>query len=104
MAKADTTVDTTVGELVSKIRSGELRLPAMQRRYVWTATRVRDLMDSLYRGYPSGTILAWETDIDAPTRDFAVGQGTERAHRLRPLNPKETNAYTAIRWPKKAAG
>ena len=75
-------VDTTVGELVMKIRSGELRLPAMQRRYVWPATRVRDLMDSLYRNYPSGTILAWETDTEAPTRDFAVGQGTERAHRL----------------------
>src|SRR6266446_2252887 len=67
-------IDTTVGNLVAMIRDGELRLPEMQRRYVWPATRVRDLLDSLYRGYPSGTILVWETDQEAPTRDLAVEQ------------------------------
>jgi uncharacterized protein with ParB-like and HNH nuclease domain len=43
-------IDTSVGQLVEMIRAGELRLPEMQRRYVWPATRVRDLLDSLYRG------------------------------------------------------
>jgi len=66
--------DTTVGNLITMIQSGELRLPEMQRRYVWRATRVRDLLDSLYRGYPSGTILVWETDREMPTRDLAVPQ------------------------------
>ena len=37
---------------------GELRLPEMQRQYVWRSTRVRDLLDSLYRGYPCGRNLA----------------------------------------------
>ena len=46
----------------------------MQRRYVWRATRVRDLLDSLYRGYPSGAILLWETDEDVPLQEFAVTQ------------------------------
>lgn len=55
---------------------GELRLPEMQRRYVWRATRVRDLIDSLYRGYPSGAVLVWETDQDAPTRNLDVAQAT----------------------------
>src|SRR5439155_4133635 len=68
-------IDTTVGNLVDMIRNGELRLPEMQRRYVWPATRVRDLLDSLYRGYPSGTILVWETDREMPVRDLAVSQG-----------------------------
>ena len=67
-------IDTTVGRLVEMIRSGELRLPEMQRRYIWPATRVRDLLDSLYRGYPSGTILVWETDREMPARDLAVEQ------------------------------
>jgi hypothetical protein len=67
-------IDTTVGNLVEMIRNGELRLPEMQRRYVWPATRVRDLLDSLYRGYPSGTILVWETDQVRPVRDLAVSQ------------------------------
>ncbi len=56
------------------IERGELRLPEMQRRYVWRSTRVRDLLDSLYRGYPSGAILLWETDEAVPLQDFAVQQ------------------------------
>jgi len=67
-------IDTTVGQLVDMIQRGDLQLPEMQRRYVWTSTRVRDLLDSLYRGYPSGTILVWETDLAQPTRDLAVAQ------------------------------
>lgn len=70
MAKAEASVE----ELVGMIERGELRLPEMQRQYVWQATRVRDLMDSLYRGYPSGAILVWETDEAVPLRDFAVAQ------------------------------
>ena len=64
--------DISVNELISKVQRGELRLPEMQRRYVWTATRVRDLLDSLYREYPSGTILVWETDENIETREMAV--------------------------------
>jgi hypothetical protein len=67
-------VDLTVGELVDMIARGELRLPEMQRRYVWTAQRVRDLLDSLYRGYPSGAILVWETEDEEGARDLAVDQ------------------------------
>ena len=72
MAKAEATVE----ELVAMIQRGDLRLPEMQREYVWRSTRVRDLLDSLYRGYPSGAILLWETDEDVPLRDLAVGQTT----------------------------
>jgi hypothetical protein len=70
MSKAEATVE----ELVGMIERGELRLPEMQRRYVWRSPRVRDLMDSLYRGYPSGAILLWETDEAVPLQDMAVGQ------------------------------
>src|SRR3954447_24246386 len=70
MAKAEASVE----ELVSMIERGELRLPEMQRQYVWRSTRVRDLLDSLYRGYPSGAILLWETDEAVPLQAFAVSQ------------------------------
>ena len=66
--------DLKVHELVDRIQRNEIRLPEMQRQYVWQKTRVRDLLDSLYRGYPSGTILTWETDEGVATRDFAVDQ------------------------------
>lgn len=70
MAKAEATVE----ELVGMIERGELRLPEMQRRYVWRSTRVRDLLDSLYRGYPSGAILLWDSDEKVPQQEFAVAQ------------------------------
>src|SRR5215510_695084 len=63
-----------IGTLVDMYKRGELRLPEIQRHYVWRATRVRDLFDSLYRSYPSGSILVWETDEPVPTRDFAIAQ------------------------------
>lgn len=66
--------EASIEELVNQIERGELRLPEMQRRYVWRATRVRDLLDSLYRGYPSGAILVWESEQDIPQREFAVAQ------------------------------
>lgn len=65
-------IDISVDELITKTRRGELLLPEMQRKYVWPATRVRDLLDSLYRGYPSGSILVWETDEEVETREMAV--------------------------------
>jgi hypothetical protein len=74
-----------VHELVSMIQNKTLGLPEMQRSYVWEASRVRDLFDSLYRGYPSGVILAWEPgDADVATTTFAVGTdaGSTISHRL----------------------
>lgn len=70
MAKAEASVE----ELVGMVERGELRLPEMQRQYVWRSPRVRDLMDSLYRGYPSGAVLLWETDEPVPLQDMAVTQ------------------------------
>lgn len=64
----------SVQELVDMYRRQELQLPELQRKYVWVATRVRDLLDSLYRSYPSGTILMWETDKPVPTRPMAIEQ------------------------------
>lgn len=65
--------DISIRKLVDKVSDGELSLPEMQRRYVWTSIKVRDLLDSLYRGYPSGTILVWETEDPGHFRKLQVG-------------------------------
>jgi hypothetical protein len=70
MAKQDISID----HLVAKVRQGEIVLPEMQRRYVWTSLKVRDLLDSLYRKYPSGTILVWENDNGGPSRALDIDQ------------------------------
>lgn len=64
-----------IRNLISQINNGQMKLPEMQRDYVWKSTQVRDLLDSLYRGYPTGTILRWETTQKVPTRDFSVDAG-----------------------------
>lgn len=66
--------DISVEELVGMVYREDLQLPEIQRQYVWRAPKVRDLLDSLYRGYPSGTILVWETNDPVPTRALAVQQ------------------------------
>lgn len=63
--------------LVDMYLNKELLLPEMQRKYVWKQTQVRDLIDSIYRGYPSGSILIWETDTPPQTKAAAV-QGMDQ--------------------------
>ena len=41
-------------------KSGEIAIPEIQRPFVWETARVRDLIDSLYRGYPVGYLIAWK--------------------------------------------
>jgi hypothetical protein len=41
------------------VKSGEIAIPEIQRPFVWEATKVRNLLDSLYQGYPVGYLIAW---------------------------------------------
>lgn len=50
----------TVNQLIEKIDTGELGLPELQRPFVWKDTKVRDLFDSMMRGYPIGYLMLWE--------------------------------------------
>lgn len=45
--------------LLTWVKSGEIAIPEIQRPFVWHAAKVRDLMDSLYQGYPIGYVIAW---------------------------------------------
>lgn len=45
--------------LLTWVKSGEIAIPEIQRPFVWEATKVRNLLDSLYRGYPIGYLIAW---------------------------------------------
>lgn len=69
-------VDYTVSKLLSDIDMGEIGLPDIQRPFVWDTTRVRDLFDSMYRGYPIGTLLFWENGF--PGEHRAIGTGDKQ--------------------------
>ena len=55
-----TKVDYDLGLLVKYIGLGEIGLPDIQRPFVWKNAKVRDLFDSMYKGYPVGYLLFWQ--------------------------------------------
>ena len=50
----------SVDNLLNLIDTNDIAIPEIQRPFVWKSTKVRDLMDSLYRGYPVGYIITWQ--------------------------------------------
>jgi len=50
-----------VDTLLAEVKSGQVAIPELQRPFVWTSTKVRDLMDSLYKGYPVGYLITWQS-------------------------------------------
>jgi hypothetical protein len=67
--------------LIEDIRTGRVALPDIQRPFVWSSAKVRDLFDSMYRGYPIGTLMLWETGAEVGTRRIGVGD-SDRAPQL----------------------
>jgi len=61
-------VDVTLLDLVQRFDSGEIRLPLMQRDYVWKPKKVVKLLDSLYRKWPIGSFYVWHTTHDRGTK------------------------------------
>lgn len=71
----------TVLGLVDDIKRGEIALPDIQRPFVWPASKVRDLLDSMYKGFPVGYLLFWETGADAGAKQIGT-EAKEKAPRL----------------------
>ena len=66
-------VDYTLKKLVEDISMGEIGLPDIQRPFVWSMTKVRDLFDSMYRGFPIGYLLFWENGSSDTHRTIGAG-------------------------------
>ncbi len=50
----------SVSAILGLIASGDIAIPEIQRPFVWKKTQVRDLLDSLYKGYPTGYLIIWK--------------------------------------------
>lgn len=66
----------SVEQIISLIKSGSVAIPEIQRPFVWDATKVRDLMDSLYKGFPVGYIIVW-TNPDIRLKDGTISAGKQ---------------------------
>lgn len=71
-----------ISSLVEQIDSGELSLPDLQRPFVWKRSKVRDLFDSLYHGYPAGYFLLWATPSPVDNHPVATSQGTSKGLKM----------------------
>jgi uncharacterized protein with ParB-like and HNH nuclease domain len=51
----------SVDSLLGLVRSEQIAIPELQRPFIWNSTQVRDLLDSLYKGYPIGYLITWQS-------------------------------------------
>jgi uncharacterized protein with ParB-like and HNH nuclease domain len=56
------------------IEQGEIAIPEIQRPFVWSKTHVRDLMDSLLKGFPVGYLIAWKNP-NIKLKDGSTSEG-----------------------------
>ena len=57
-------IPSIVGDLVRDVRIGKIGLPDLQRPFVWKDNKIRELYDSMMKGYPIGYIKLWESPAD----------------------------------------
>ena len=67
-----TTSNYPINALIEDIDLGKIGLPELQRPFVWPNVNVRKLFDSLYRGYPAGFLLFWDTGAEAGLKTISA--------------------------------
>ena len=75
MAKFDVN-NVSVESLLGYVNDGTIAIPEIQRPFVWDTTKVRDLIDSLYREYPVGYIITWKSP-DIKLKDGSSSEGKQ---------------------------
>jgi hypothetical protein len=75
-------VDYPLNKLIEDIDLGEIALPDIQRPFVWPNIKVRDLFDSMYRGYPIGYFLFWENGLQGEYQVIGTNRKQKAPHLL----------------------
>jgi hypothetical protein len=84
--------------LVEDIEHCKIGLPELQRPFVWPNVNVRNLFDSLYKGYPAGYLLFWETGIAANTKTIGTKDGEKApSHVIVDGQQRLTSLYAVIK-------
>lgn len=69
-----TVTNSTIESILTWIKDGDIAIPEIQRPFVWEASKVRDLLDSLYKGFPVGYIITWKNP-DTNLKDGSKSSG-----------------------------
>lgn len=59
-----TPINRHVGDLLKDVQTGRIGLPDLQRPFVWKDNKVRELLDSMLKGFPIGFVMLWESPVD----------------------------------------
>jgi len=91
-------VDYTLKKLIEDIHVGEIGLPDIQRPFVWPRSKVRDLFDSMYRGFPIGYLLLWENGYSGEHRTIGANS-KQKVSRLLIVDGQQrlTSLYAVIK-------
>jgi len=87
-----------IRQIIERISAGDIRIPAFQRGYVWEPDQVAFLLDSIYKGFPIGTVVLWQTaerlsveknlgsfKLPDPKKDYPVNYVLDGQQRLTSL-------------------
>ena len=90
---------TKLSTVLDQVDAGVMLLPEFQRGYVWNRDQVRGLMKSVYREFPVGALLVWETEVGADqTRGGgALAQASGKRHLLLDGQQRVTTLYGVVR-------
>lgn len=97
MAAIFKTVGWEVAQLVGSVSNGTIQLPDLQRPFVWPATKVRDLFDSMYRGYPVGELMFWDVPADGDSRVIAKDAKLDGQYQIIDGQQRLTSLYAAMK-------
>ncbi|MFD1424933.1 DUF262 domain-containing protein [Laceyella tengchongensis] len=92
-------VDYSLSKLLHDIEHGDIALPDLQRPFVWPAAKVRDLFDSMYRGFPVGYFLFWANEHLTDTKQIGVEQKQAKVPRLLIVDGQQrlTSLYAVLK-------
>ena len=75
-------VSYSLSKLMDDIEMGEIGLPDIQRPFVWKNNKIRELFDSMYRGYPVGYLLFWENEVEKGVKQIGTNNHQKVPHLL----------------------
>lgn len=83
--------------LVDSVESGVVQLPDLQRPFVWPKSKIRDLLDSMYRGYPVGELMFWNVAQEDSSRTISGATGRIGAHQIIDGQQRLTSLYAVFK-------
>ena len=69
-----------IAEIIKRIDSNQLFLPALQRKFVWKTEQIESLFDSIMQGFPIGTFLFWELNDPKAINDYVFYEFVDHYH------------------------